>query len=55
MVVIKKNDKEMVKRVQEVQGHEYFVQGDNKKESTDSREFGWVKKEEIIGKVIWFQ
>jgi len=31
----------------------YFVLGDNKQESTDSRHFGWIKKKQIIGQVIW--
>lgn len=30
----------------------YFVLGDNKQESTDSKSFGWVTYKNIIGKVI---
>lgn len=30
----------------------YFVMGDNRSKSSDSREFGLVKKEEIKGKII---
>lgn len=30
----------------------YYVLGDNPSQSTDSREFGWIKRKEIIGKVI---
>lgn len=32
---------------------EFFVEGDNKKESVDSRKFGWIEKQQIIGKVIY--
>ena len=54
LVAFKKQGKEMIKRIQKVRGREYFVIGDNKKESTDSRNFGWINKSEIIGKVIWY-
>lgn len=53
IVAIKVNDKEMIKRLQTIRDREYFVMGDNKKKSTDSRKFGSIKKEQIIGKVIW--
>ncbi|MGK7946943.1 MAG: S26 family signal peptidase, partial [Microcystaceae cyanobacterium] len=29
-----------------------FLQGDNKAQSTDSRSFGWVQPELIIGQVV---
>lgn len=54
IVAVKVNSTEMIKRIQKVLDREYFVVGDNQKESTDSRNFGWIKKEEIIGKVIWY-
>lgn len=43
----------ILKRVKKIKGGNYFVLGDNLKESTDSRVFGWIKKNEIIGKVIF--
>ena len=55
VVVVKKNGKEMIKRIQKVHDREYFVEGDNKLESTDSRNFGPIRKDQIIGKVIWYQ
>ena len=54
LVAFKKNGREMIKRIQKVRGREYYVIGDNKKESTDSRKFGPIDKSQIIGKVIWF-
>lgn len=31
---------------------EYYIMGDNRKQSKDSRHFGPIKKEQILGKVI---
>lgn len=53
IVVIKKNGKSIVKRIQKYDGRGVFVIGDNKKESTDSRSFGEISKSEIVGKVIF--
>lgn len=54
IVAIKVNGKDMVKRIQKVEGRRIFVEGDNKKISTDSRSFGWVDKKNISGKLISF-
>ncbi len=53
LVAFKKQGKDMIKRIQKIHGQEYFVIGDNKTESTDSRNFGSISKDQIIGKVIW--
>lgn len=53
IVVIKQDGKEMVKRVQKVQGNKVLVQGDNAQESIDSRQFGPVKMDQIVGKVVY--
>ena len=52
IVVIRLKGKEIIKRIQKTNDRRIFVQGDNKKESTDSRNFGLIDKSEIIGKVI---
>jgi len=42
----------LLKRIVKIRDKKYFVQGDNKKESTDSRDFGFLERKDIIGKVI---
>ena len=45
-------DLEMVKRVVIIEEGRFFVQGDNKVRSSDSRQFGWLTREHIIGVVV---
>lgn len=53
IVIIKQEGKEMVKRVQKMDGRRVFVTGDNKDESTDSRHFGSIKMDQVVGKVVY--
>lgn len=53
MVVINFKGKPMIKRVHKLHDRGLYVRGDNHKESTDSRSFGWIQKNQIIGKVIY--
>lgn len=41
-----------IKRISKIDNEKYFVEGDNKKMSFDSRKFGYIKRKDIIGKVI---
>ncbi len=52
LVVFKKEAKTMVKRVEYVEKGRLNVRGDNTNYSTDSREWGELTKEEIIGVVL---
>lgn len=54
-VIVLSNPKKniiVIKRIYKISSKGYFVVGDNKNESTDSRHFGWIFKKEIIGKVM---
>ncbi len=53
IVVIKYQGQELVKRIKKVEGKQVFVEGDNIQESTDSRHFGPINKNQILGKVIY--
>ena len=53
IVVIKKDGKELVKRIQSMDGRHMFVMGDNQEKSTDSRDFGAINLDQIVGKVVY--
>ena len=46
-------DKKLIlKRVESIGSGLYFVSGDNRESSTDSRKFGGVTRKDIVGKVL---
>lgn len=57
VVAFKKKRKVFIKRITKIDpsadGEKYFVKGDNENDSMDSRQFGWIERKEIIGKVIY--
>ena len=53
LVVINQNKRLMVKRITKIKVDQFFVIGDNLPQSTDSRQFGWISKDKIVGKVIF--
>lgn len=48
-----KKRKIMIKRISQIKKSKYFVQGDNNKDSFDSRNFGEISKNQILGKLIY--
>jgi len=48
-----RNDRLLIKRIKDMHNNLFLLLGDNKEESTDSRQFGWVKKKDIIARVIY--
>jgi hypothetical protein len=53
VVVFRHNGLEKIKRITAVDVKKgYFVEGDNRKYSTDSRHFGWIPRDAIIARVI---
>jgi len=47
-----RNCRYLLKRIQNIEFNRVFLVGDNEKESTDSRVFGWILKKDILGKVV---
>lgn len=43
----------LIKRIEKVANGSFFVRGDNESKSTDSRNFGWITIEDILGKVLY--
>lgn len=53
-IVLFENDKiQMLKRISKIEKNLYYLIGDNDQASLDSRDFGWISKNKIYGKVIW--
>lgn len=53
VVVAKIGIKHYIKRVSKVAGDKFYLTGDNPKHSVDSRSFGWVGRERILGRVFF--
>lgn len=53
VVVFKVGDRIYIKRVKEIENQKFFLIGDNKEDSLDSKKIGWVDKKDIIGKVVY--
>lgn len=52
VVVFEYKGKTYIKRIKVIDGENYYLIGDNKNDSYDSREFGYIKRENIKGKII---
>lgn len=53
VVIFEHAGKEKIKRVKKINSDELYVVGDNADNSTDSRQFGNIKRNTVIAKVIW--
>jgi nickel-type superoxide dismutase maturation protease len=51
-VIDPRDKKVLIKRIENTENNKYFVSGDNKLHSTDSRQFGMIGIDGIVGKVI---
>lgn len=60
IVVFKYKNKVFIKRIAKVKPTftkvsvgKYFLEGDNRKDSLDSKKIGWIDRKDIIGKVVY--
>ena len=52
VVVFEKFNRIYLKRIGKIKDEKYFLSGDNKKDSQDSKRFGLVSRKQIKGKVL---
>lgn len=51
VVVVRCDDKEIIKSITAINGDQVWLEGSNTSASTDSRDFGWVDKSAILGRM----
>lgn len=52
VVVARKGSREVIKRVEKIDGGRVYLVGDNRTDSTDSRHYGFLNKSDILGTVM---
>lgn len=53
VVMVQHDGKEKMKRITQLEGKRVFITGDNRLQSTDSNDFGWLEREAVIAKLLW--
>lgn len=46
-------EKIYIKRVKNINNGKYFIEGDNKRDSIDSKKLGSINKKQILGKIVY--
>lgn len=54
IIAFKYENQIVIKRLHSINNHNYVVLGDNASDSLDSRQFGQIPFNNIIGKIIWY-
>lgn len=42
-----------LKRIEKIKNDQFYVVGDNRNDSLDSKQLGWIEKKDIMGKVLY--
>ena len=53
IVVVSHDGKEKIKRLTQIDGQRIFISGDNRLQSTDSKDFGWLERDSVVAKLLW--
>jgi hypothetical protein len=53
IVIFYHEEKEKIKRIDKIEDDKLYLLGDHPAASSDSRDFGWLKIDSVIAKVIW--
>lgn len=53
IVIVSHEGLEKIKRVQQINGLKVYIVGDNPDASTDSRHFGWIRRDQVVARVVW--
>ena len=53
IVIFEHQGKEKIKRLDKIKGNKLYLVGDNKKSSTDSRDYGYIDIASVKARVIW--
>lgn len=53
VVILFHDGLEKIKRIEHLEGERVYVLGDNSEASTDSRQFGFIDRNQIMGRVVW--
>ena len=53
VVIFNHKNLDKIKLISRIRDDKYFVLGANLKNSTDSRHFGWINEDQIIGVMVY--
>lgn len=52
IVVVNISGREVIKRITGIKANKYYLKGDNKLQSTDSDEWGWIDSNKLKSKIV---